>query len=93
MANHTSAPWDYDAGSYTIYSLADQQREIADICDQENGLADAMLIAAAPDLLQACIEFVRSWDTYRDQVVPVSASEPIAIVNARRAIAKAEGTA
>lgn len=55
----------------------------------EEATANARLIAAAPDLLEALQEMVGIWEGPRDRAALAFAS---AIVMARAAIAKAEGT-
>lgn len=64
--NHTPGPWRYwqDAGSIGIYEMNRDGTcgsqiglvltENLDECDIEQGVADARLIAAAPELLEAC---------------------------------------
>ena len=59
MAEHTPGPWHVEMGAYVLDSA---RTRIADVCDRYDGVnnnfkssaeANAKLIAAAPDLLEA----------------------------------------
>jgi hypothetical protein len=85
---HTPGPWKTNGDPYV--STADGKRSIA-FCDTRQAhedRANARLIAAAPDLLEALKDIVGFWDS----IVPTDAVNQMHI-NARAAIAKATGQA
>lgn len=99
MNNHTPGPWkaveantDYSGTFNRILSISDAEiapaRAYGDTEEQRH--ANARLIAAAPDLLDACKNIVAACelteDAYYDAI-------DTAMNIARAAIAKAEGTA
>lgn len=59
-AKHTPGPWRYHDGRI-IAGYRPDQHEIVFAMSSENEIADARLIAAAPDLLEALKDFVR-WE-------------------------------
>lgn len=93
MAEHTPGPWrqahdyieavpdgeGYAAPSFDICAMADWCGE-----DEDERLANARLIAAAPDMLKALREVVACADSSRNTTFG-------AVVKCRIAIAKAEG--
>lgn len=74
IATHTKGPWHHDA----TWDLIKSNKKGIAALHSEN-LADARLIAAAPDLLAACKLALEEGDDY------------IAIKAIKAAIAKAEG--
>jgi hypothetical protein len=66
---HTPAPWHLSDARSTKVNLIDNSKKqaIGEIVwvDTRNP-ADAKLIAAAPDLLEACIEALNLFDNYPD---------------------------
>jgi hypothetical protein len=93
MSKHTPGPWfisrdERDGMSWNnhIASVPDPKSEICAMFhdgtpNNEIGEANAILIAAAPDLLKALKQIVSDWED----------GEPEDIVDACAAIAKAEG--
>jgi hypothetical protein len=95
VSKFTPGPWKYDTYGMSAYVFTDSKLEEA-ICDLEYDTddpdaeddarelvrANARLISAAPDLLDALREFVRRFESADD--------EPAYVVRARAAIAKAE---
>ncbi len=67
--NHTPAPWHLSNARSTKVDLIDNAKNeaVGEIIwvDTRNP-ADAKLIAAAPDLLEACIEALNLFDNYPD---------------------------
>jgi hypothetical protein len=62
---HTPAPWKIANGP-TYCAIRTTDRVIADLrfVNQHYNQADSVLIAAAPDLLEACIEALSLFDNY-----------------------------
>ncbi len=62
MSEHTPGPWEWDSDGHIYREPWTEEADPA-ICKVNihvsSGEANARLIAAAPDLLAACIEFVR----------------------------------
>ncbi len=85
MSKHTPGPWKptYESDPYRLVDHTDG-REIAAVSgvDNENRDANARLIAAAPDLLEALKGLLPMWES--------GVSEPW-VEAAKAAIAKAEG--
>jgi hypothetical protein len=92
---HTPGPWKVKAGSNAV--LAGRKQicshvnaasvlPVNIVQDYEIATANARLIAAAPDLLEALKDIVEFWDS----IVPTDAVNQMHI-NARAAIAKATG--
>lgn len=79
MAQHTPGPWKITAASFTIKAAA-VGTVVYGNPDNPNRLADARLIAAAPDLLEALKGVLRVADRATTEFDA-----------ARAAIAKAEG--
>lgn len=99
---HTPGPWsvdpDFDAvddGDYTREVFDDpEQRLVATVHGDtaEEAAANARLIAAAPDLLEACKAALAIFDERRDKYLPRGISDDeFADTVLRPAIAKAEG--
>jgi len=87
MNKHTKGPWEFEAEpGYGVF-VHDAEGTVAEVmCDQKliddrTALANACLIAAAPDLLEALQEIVRN-DPY---------NQSSAGIIARAAIARATG--
>lgn len=87
MSKHTPGPWAKHGG--VIRSLGMNDRKVADVrvLDDE-GQANANLIAAAPDLLEA-IKAAR--DLWGDYLPPGNSNAMKAMKLVNAAIAKAEG--
>ena len=82
-AKHTPGPWNTyvnDHRSVVVRKMFDDQTESNEIARCCSGFADARLIAAAPDLLEALKAVVRVADRKTDEFDA-----------ARAAIARAEG--
>ena len=64
-SQHTPGPWEthwtHDISGYPVYSIHGVSG--ADKGDNETIKANALLIAAAPDLLAACKAFIDRWHT------------------------------
>lgn len=56
MSTHSPGPWEFDETYYTIYrGGGDDRTQVAAFSDSSlPTLADGRLMAAAPDLLEAC---------------------------------------
>lgn len=91
MSQHTPGPWTYEAAPYHAFfrvwtrdvhfQARKERRGIADVFNEE----DARLIAAAPELLDACKRIVRD---YENEDITIGAIE-----DCQSAIRKAEGDA
>lgn len=90
MSKHTPGPWSVDephqvwaesAGEYVAITQVEEWETLP----RDQVEANARLIAAAPDLLEALKAFA-------NEIVPNNPNDPL-WVNARAAIAKAEGSA
>ena len=101
-AKHTPGPWKQGENPMDIIASSDGQWDIATVaencganddentppdCDGES-LANAHLIAAAPDLLAACKFFI---ETNRIHGYEFDSNEPAVFAAITAAIAKAEG--
>ena len=95
-AAHTAGPWDVEAdrhngGKFTIkagiYYIADT---IGGFCDDEE-MANAALIAAAPDLLAAMEDIADDYSTH--EATPYRERYDRIVSVARAAIVKAKGGA
>lgn len=53
MSTHTAGPWRFDPQAQIVWS--DARKPALWICEVRNRPADAALIAAAPELLAACV--------------------------------------
>jgi len=97
-AKHTPGPWEYSGGGIWGMSPWNARVRLADITFHRstNGIAseaNARLIAAAPDLLEAAQQTVWFIENGRELgFIPVAPSQP-ALDAARAAIAKALGEA
>jgi hypothetical protein len=104
---HTAGPWrvgeERHAGRYQLVQADNQHRGFVcevqaplkgSVIDDDTRLANARLIAAAPDLYEALSEFVESFADLREEFVRKFAEtkpEMARLLKARDAIAKAEG--
>ena len=88
ISKHTPGPWDMDEGDYGIYQIetSDQIAEVFSHHPDEELKANARLIAAAPELLEALRELLEY-----DGGAFCVCDDPYAMDRARAAIAKAEG--
>jgi len=89
MSGHTAEKWWIDDDGFIASGRGDDYKTLAQIIDTgsngENN-ANAALIAAAPELYEACRELLLASE------MPYGSSEyPDAVDKARAAIAKAEG--
>jgi hypothetical protein len=85
MSEHTPGPWKTNGDPYV--STADGKRSIA-FCDTRQAhedRANARLIAAAPDLLEALQGFQKAWDENRLLTSDEAASIRAAIAKATEA--------
>lgn len=89
MSKHTKGPWDvnrYNDLAYTIISKSDMDRQDDSFIEDEEDEANAKLIAAAPDLLEALNLAKTAIENN-----PLPGYAPLlSIIN--KAIEKAEGT-
>lgn len=106
-SNHTPGPWEFDPENYGVcnhpgYGILDANRDSLRVTVHERDLSgrvyssaasNARLIAAAPDLLEACklvVEYYPAFEHLGDcEARELSA---IAIKTCHAAIAKATGT-
>lgn len=100
MSKHNPGPWRVDgqahdmAGSAIIHDVNGFPVASTRSWIKEQHEANARLVAAAPDLLEACKRQVANIEQWLETGVPASADESQQIYNAlKAAIAKAEGTA
>jgi hypothetical protein len=101
MSKHTPAPWNMSRrGNYSHQINGDKwdalatvsTRMFGDDVDDVEGMANARLIASAPELLEALKELYAVVKEYEDLVCGEAPSTHRNAVNkARQAIAKAEG--
>jgi len=93
---HTAGPWFIDGmtgeGHINISTSATPLREFVARAHFENGKANALLIAAAPDLLDALQDLVER-DRSEAAESGFTDDEMTWLEDARRAIAKAKGGA
>jgi hypothetical protein len=90
QATHTPGPWEIsknEAGELDICE-AGAGNMLADLAKCKNAEANARLIAAAPDLLEALREMAEHWPPQKPESPAF-----MAYINAMSAIAKAEGRA
>ena len=108
MAEHTPGPWlVHTDGCNQVWTTVGLVAEVHDgndegVNDKERAGANARLIAAAPDLLEACKwalghmkAFYEVWSEESDEGGQTSAAEDFILKHSRAeaAIAKAEGAA
>jgi hypothetical protein len=99
MGKHTPGPWHWDGRQAGYGSLVSESgaEVLADIDYEGLNLhgddkeADACLIAASPDLLEACRKLVEAEDA--NSPLDRNMMKDDAVILARAAIAKAEGGA
>ena len=106
MTQHTAGPWSVDARAGDItapipykheyfrdYIIATVHPDSVD--DPEERVANAALLAAAPDLLEALEEIVSSMDAIMDAIaspsIQVGDDDFYALTQAKRAISRAKG--
>ena len=85
---HTPGPWNYDRSGYSLYVNSGRELVTALSMDGkrlETSEANARLIAAAPDMLNALMDFVSYFGHDNDNGLDEM------LTNARAAIAKATG--
>ena len=104
MSKHTPGPWTVNPAGYTEHHrdsviVDDAGDRIAvvrgkDVVDSIH-IANAHLISAAPDLLEACKTLADYFSGHNPQDIPSECGSGVrdALVLARAAIAKAEGGA
>ena len=95
MGKHTSGPWE-KAGQIIVGPVSTVA--LAQVCEGvPEWRANARLIAAAPDLLEACLQWQRLFVDFADEVklqakgLPAQITAGDAIEKTKAAIAKAEG--
>jgi hypothetical protein len=85
MAEHTPGPWVFEqpeppSGPSDIYATRDSRRIWL---GQVNGPADARLIAAAPELLEACAAMLSTgWSDDEDAIIAARNAGRVAIAKA-----------
>lgn len=96
MSKHTPGPWKLDATTLEITTSDEVEARIAmidgDNCDWSQAEADARLIAAAPEMLEAlktAKETIRAWHGPNAWDIYDRVSPEMRLIN--EAIAKAEG--
>lgn len=91
---HTPGPWTVGPRGASVYRPNGMRIAALDAHADSLGLraADARLMAAAPELLEACREAIKALNNYSTEPVPLSVYNRVSrlIVDA---IAKAEGPA
>ena len=95
MSAHTPGPWAFDpteSGATTV--LGEDSMPVA-LVSQRDGLGNARLIAAAPDLLKATQGMIALFEAWRDGIFRSAGVtwevEPPAVLASRAALARAEG--
>ena len=95
MSNHTPAPWRVDRGSMLkgVNVITPRHEWICylGMASRPDVVADANLIAAAPELLEALEELLRIFDVYEDGCFGAIPEGTAPFAAARAAIAKARG--
>ena len=93
MSKHTPGTWDFEAEAGEGVFVHDEQGTIAEICcdqtrvNDATAIANARLIAAAPELLET-LQALFNWG--RDYTSPTDANSPHALlVRAHEVISKA----
>jgi hypothetical protein len=89
-ATHTTGPWDYNRISG--YDYGSHQYSVSGICTNINKQADARLIAAAPELLEALGLALQGLEIAATKQLPEFIGFVLTADKARAAIAKAKGT-
>ena len=94
---NTPGPWVIEDGEFCAYIVAGNKAEVvAEVPESENQVADANLIAAAPELLESLKRLVGLLDTvrvYPGGTVDMEGLFQVAetrLINARAAIKKAQ---
>lgn len=92
MSNkHTPGPWQIGKG-YRVIGGNSQRVAVCDDNELTPGIANARLIAAAPELLSSLRECVYAYESHRDnQPTGHLWPDPNHIFHARAAVAKATG--
>jgi hypothetical protein len=102
MIAHTPGPWAWTYDGSSTYSIGPskdpQERSVATIFEQRDAraMANAHLIAAAPDLyaaLRDLVECARNWISWANATEWVDFDEESALRDSRAALAKADGKA
>jgi hypothetical protein len=105
MSKHTPGPWKaqlrefpegqwFLEGQWEVVSMCEPERLIAEAAphiDSDSEEANARLIAAAPDLLEALISATRCLAWHVDEHGRSHEMDEVAMERARAAIAKAKG--
>lgn len=93
---HTPGPWTTGNSlmpfGITIWKEHDPERNVPRICQNVSTLANAQLIASAPDLLAACKVARETLMRLIDEGVTDTADQ-VSLASINRSIAKAEGNA
>ena len=89
-SKHTQGPWEaYDGGgTWQVCQPIEGTMRICTVTNSENDADNAQLIAAAPELLEAC-KILNKWAENNHLIG--TKDEPPGIAEAQAAIAKAEG--
>ena len=92
---YADAAWDATNTAYTVYGAANLLQPVADVLKTANAHANARLIAAAPDLLEAC-QTLAEW-LAREEDFAIDFAERVELCSLAQkqvlaAIAKATGS-
>lgn len=88
--SHTPGPWRIGDAGHTVFGPPNgspSPRTVATVVPHNDRRDNARLIAAAPDLLEACKDCLERLQAYSERGL----SFPLTTAKARTAIAKAEG--
>ena len=88
---HTSGPWWIGHGTLSIYSSEGRIADLKQSANDDQDEADARLIAAAPDLLEALKEYEKFVATRRSELGTLSNEMERVNATVRAAINKATG--
>ena len=92
MSKHTPGPWHIFERLHRIFVCDALGEQIAIVSQRENKIASARLIAAAPELLEACEWLVNiGYDVGKGGGKPEYGEFEAAILSAGKAITKAIG--
>ncbi len=91
MSKHTPGPWKIgELQDIDVVIESENGLEVCTVWSDSKYMGDSRLIATAPDLLDALKTMVRAFHTYAPKT---EGAEYNCVIDARAAIAKAEGEA